>query len=110
MNPKLLVPLCAATALLVACGRTDSQATRDEVSSGIEMVEPDPVPSMDDTDTVPGTTTTPATPEYPAESPSSEMPSSDMPRSEMPSSDMSSPDMPSRDSPGDATPQAPPPG
>jgi hypothetical protein len=71
-NPRtaILIPLCAAFALLAACGRNDDSArddtagelttpgtTTDQSGSTVTPVDP-----AGETSTTPGTTTTPATP------------------------------------------------
>ena len=93
MNPKLLVPLCAAAALLVACGRTDTQATSEDTGSTVEMI-PETDAATSTTESVPGTTSTPATPATQSD---------DM------ASDMSG-DTATTPPPSDAPPATPPPG
>ena len=66
--------VCAAAALLAACGQRDSaRVSGDEPGgSSIEPMEETPAPGADNTDTVPGTTTTPATPDASSEMPPAE--------------------------------------
>jgi hypothetical protein len=92
MNTQYLLPLCAAVALLTACGQRDNtQATGTETDSRVEPVQPGDGPGngTDTTETVPGTTSTPATPATPpadvppdtaTTSPSSDMPPSNPPQ------------------------------
>jgi hypothetical protein len=68
-NPRtaILIPVCAAFALLAACGRNDDKdndgelttpgTTMDQSGSTVTPVDP-----AGETSTTPGTTTTPATP------------------------------------------------
>ena len=69
MKREFLMSMCVAAALLSACGqRDDTQATDSETGSRIEPVDPAGGPA-NETETVPGTTTTPATPATPPETP-----------------------------------------
>jgi hypothetical protein len=81
MKSEFLISLCVAAALLSACGqRDDTQATGSDTGSRVEPVDPAGGPA-NETETVPGATTTPATPATPTETPP---PSSDTPPPEPP--------------------------
>jgi hypothetical protein len=75
MNTKYLIPLCAAVALLAACGQRESNPSVGGDSSGVPGNTPtDATGPSGDTATTPGgnageASTTPGSPTAPAETP-----------------------------------------
>jgi hypothetical protein len=76
MNTKYLVPLCAAVALMAACGQRESNPSMGGDSAGPADTTPS---ASGDTATTPGgnagdASTTPGTPSTPAQNPPAETP------------------------------------
>jgi hypothetical protein len=65
MSTRILIPMCAAFALLAACGQKEENAealttpgtTSDDTGSSVQPIDP-----AGETSSTPGTTTTPDTP------------------------------------------------